>query len=183
MRTDLHHTKHADPETVGRTLTDTLLLGRAALPLAANNKPTKLSKPYAQKVAEEMSQGRSQEFKRIFAVCQCMLADRVPLPLVTAALRQMLTMLEVESAALAAERVSSTPRVLPILLRQETRAQGHLDLAQLRVLETPECPNALGDALHAGAKYLSAYQPWAKALVGLLHTTKHVPQDGLRIMR
>lgn len=174
MGTRLHDVNRgrSDPQAVGDTLTATLLKAREALPLAPNNKHVPLSDAYAQGVVEEMSKKRSQEFKRIYAVCQCMLADGISLPLVTAALRQMLTMLEVESVALVAER-RSTPSVLPILLRNETRKQGTLDVAQLRVLETPDCPNTLSAALFAGEHYLVAYDQWAKALVALLHTVQH----------
>jgi hypothetical protein len=166
----------SDPEAVGRTLTDTLLKARETLPLAANGQHVCLSDPYAAKVAKEMAQGRSQEFKRIWAVCQGMLADGVSLPLVTAALRQMLTMLEVEAVTLTALRRETTPRVLPVLLRRETRKQGDLDLAQLRVLEAPHCPNTLSAALFAGEQYLSAYDAWGRAIVGLLHELQHQPK-------
>lgn len=165
-------------------MTATLLRAREALPLAENNKHQPLSDRYARSVVKDMSEGRSQEFKRIYAVCQCMLADGISLPLVTAALRQMLTMLEVESVALVAERRTTTPRLLPILLRSETRKQGLLDVAQLRVLETPDCPNTLSAALFAGEIYLAAYEAWAKALVALLHTVQHgAPASPVRIVR
>jgi hypothetical protein len=173
----------SDPEAVGRTLTDTLLKARETLPLAANGQHVCLSDPYAAKVAKEMAQGRSQEFKRIWAVCQGMLADGVSLPLVTAALRQMLTMLEVEAVTLTALRRETTPRVLPVLLRRETRKQGDLDLAQLRVLEAPHCPNTLSAALFAGEQYLSAYDAWGKAIVGLLHDLQHQPKTHMAVVR
>lgn len=173
----------SDPEAVGQTLTETLLKARESLPLAENNKHVTLSDPYAAKVCKEMASGRSQEFKRIWAVCQGMLADGVSLPLVTAALRQMLTMLEVESVTLNAMRRETTPRVLPILLRRETRRQGDLDIAQLRVLETPNCPNTLAAALFAGEQYLAAYDAWGKALVGLLHDIQHQPKSRIAMVR
>lgn len=182
MRTPLQQVKGSptDSDAVGRTLTAAFLKGRELLPLAANNKPS-MSNPFAARVAKEMSLERSKEFKRLWAVAECMVRDGVPLALVTAALRQMITMLEVESAALIAERMSTTPHVLPILLRQETRAQGRLDIAQLRVLEQPECPHTLSDVLYESSRYTATLDAFLRAVTGLLHRTQHVsPTAGLR---
>src|SRR5690349_12943561 len=107
--------RRSNPEAVEATLLATLQKARDAYPKAENGKHVLMSDDYAAKVLADMSMGRSHEFKRIYAVCQCMLADGISLPLVTAALRQMLTMLEVESVALLAERRNTTPRILPIL--------------------------------------------------------------------
>jgi hypothetical protein len=187
MRTpqDVAEAGRSDPALVGRTLTTTLLQARTTLPHAANGRPLAPNSDYVKQVRKEMSQERSQEFKRLWAVCQCDLADGVPLPLVTAALRQMLTLLEVESAVQVAERRESTPRVLPILLRKETRKQGELDIAQLRALEMPECPNTLAAALFAGEHYLAAYHEWASALSTILHRIRHTsrPAGIMRIAR
>lgn len=174
MRTYLDHSKRSDPEIVGDTLTNTLLRAKDALPKAENGKTILLANPYAAKVAEEMAQGRSREFKRIYAVCQSLLLDHdVSLPLVTAALKQAITMLEVEHAGRIVARMNTTPRILWIKHRNETKWQGSLDVWQIRADETPYCVETLTGALAAGEQYLAAYEEWARVCVGLLHEQKH----------
>jgi hypothetical protein len=174
----------ADPAAVGRTLTEMLLQGRDSLPAAPNGRPLAPSSSYVAQVRKEMANERSREFQRIWAVCQCDLKDGVPLPLVTAALRQMLTLLDVEAVAQEADRRTPCVRVLGKAWRRETRYQGDYDVAQVWAVEEPENPVALSNALHFSARYTVAQAAFDRIVSGLLHRVRHAaPTDGLRIVR
>lgn len=140
----------SDPADI---LTEQLLSGRDILTRAANGHTKAVSDPYAAQVRRDMRQGRSAEFKRLRAVAICDLKDGVPFPLVVAPFRQFITDLEMEAVTLHREK---TERPLPALVRTETKAQSALDLAQLRVVESPTSTQALEDALREAGMYRSA---------------------------
>jgi hypothetical protein len=156
---------HSDPaeRTLGMIaddITSLLLQGRSVLPKAINNRPIRPSSDYVVNVRADMAKGRSQEIKRLLAVGLCDVRDGVPFDLVAAPYRQILAHLEVASAA---ECARQPERSMAVLLRRETRAQGRLDIAQLRVVETPTCHNALTTVLREADGYCATLDDFTTA--------------------
>lgn len=187
MRTpqDVPEAGQSDPALVGRTLTTTLLQARTTLPHATNGRPLAPSSDYVGQVRKEMATERSQEFKRIWAVCQCDLKDGVPIDRVTAALRQMLTLLDVEYETQIDRRWEPSARMLHIVTVKETVDEGALNVMQHRVQRTPDCAVTLRKALNAGTQYLSSYREWEKVCAALLHRVEHTTSNAgiMRIAR
>lgn len=146
-----------EPHAVASDLNDLLRAQRRSLPLSANNTPIPPSDPQAAEILKQIGQGRSKEFERLLTVMLCNLHDGVPFSLVTAPLRRMLTHLEVESKLIEAsrkrERGPVAVKPLAGLMRRETREQSRLDLAQLKLAESPESVEALREVVDAANQY------------------------------
>lgn len=151
MRTTTHHTEggRVDP----RCITDCITLlhdARATLPTQLNGRPKAPSDPYAAQVRKEITQGRSQEFKRLYAVLACDLCDGVPLPTVLAPLRRMIAQLTTTHEQRTKDAAT---RPIMTLIRCETAAQAQLDLAQLRLCAQPGSRAALVEAVRCATGY------------------------------
>lgn len=146
--TDVTHGGPRDPAPHATAITAAILKQRDCLPHTLNGRPMSPSTVAAANIRREMQQGRSAEVKRLLTVLACDLEDGVPLATVLSTLDQMAAYLRLVAGDQAPE-----PRDLTVLVRNETRAQGRLDLAQLRLLETPTSEAALSEVIEAKNDY------------------------------
>jgi hypothetical protein len=143
-------TSTQDPADVGSldahaaALTQLTLLARQSLPHAQNGRPVAPSDPYVVHVRRAMQAGLSSEYKRLYAVARCDLTDGVSCALVVAPLRRMIALLEADAVA-QHRRTASRP--LATLVRAETKAQCRTSLAALKLVEQPENPVVLDEAI------------------------------------
>ena len=131
-------------------LTKQLLDGRELLPKAANNRAPLPRDPSVAHTRHGMRYGKCLPFHHLLAVVRADLEDGVPFSTVIAPFRQLQHAIEVMAVDACHERAE---RPIPAVCRQETKAQARLDLAQLRVVESPESQEALADVLAEAAGY------------------------------
>lgn len=175
MGTTLDHTVGGH-DSAGQRYTELVLSARDVLPRGRNGRAPAPADPYAAQVRRDWQQSRSCAFKRERAVLMDDARAGVPLPIVLAPLRQLTT--EIETEAAGAARTSDRPMVA--LLRRETRAQGHLDLAQIRVVHEPECQIALTDVLRAADLYTVTLDDFTSACVRRLRPAEPSHEKGRR---
>lgn len=140
-------------EALAEALTTLVLESRQTLPRAANGRPMAPSDARAAQIRKDMGQGRALPIHSLLTVLECDVRDQVPFSEIIAPLRQMIAHLEVLCVAGA---LRPAERPMPSLVRSETKAQGRADLAQLRVMERPECPSSLEDAIRESSQHRSA---------------------------
>jgi hypothetical protein len=148
--TSEHTGDRRDPGPAAHDIQRAILTTRDGLPHAMNGRPERPSDPRAQQIRKHMQQGLAAPVRHLLTVSACDLADGVPLATVLAPYRQMIAYLE-----LCAD--PTAPRDLSVLLRAETRAQGRLDLAQLKMLTAPNDRDVLADVAKASAEYETAH--------------------------
>lgn len=159
-----------DPAPHAKAITDTILGERAGLPHELNGRPKCPSSVAAAQIRRDMQQGRSAEVRRLLTVLGCDVIDGVPLPTVLSVLDQMAAYLRL----IAGDRTPDQ-RDLAVLTRMETRAEGRLNMAQLKALESPACEATLTEVLQARCEYdarLDAYMANVQARLAFLRGTR-----------
>jgi hypothetical protein len=134
-------------DAVVQGIVDTMLSARESLPHSSNGRPIAPSSAKAAQIRKDMRQGVSREWARLLEVSRCDAEDGVapdqveaPYWLAIAAIRH-------------AARIRSERPVLAIS-RNETRTEAPLNLAQLRLAESPACAEALQAVIDAAERHL-----------------------------
>lgn len=134
-------------QAIGAAMTARILEQRKSLPKASNGATISPTCPRARSVQSEMQGGRSRHCEGVMVALLANQDDGVPAEDVVAPL---LFAIEAIYARAAAPRVT---RPIPALNAHETRVDFRLDLAQLRLAESPECVEALREVERAAAQY------------------------------
>src|SRR5206468_2310688 len=130
---------------------DRILALRKTLPRGLNGRPAPLSTPQAAQIRKHMQQGLASPVRSLLTVLADDIRCGVPLATVVAPLTEMIAFLELE-----ADAVKPRPEDYVTLFRAETRAQGRLDLAQIKVQAEPNAPEVLDELVTAHAQYRAA---------------------------
>lgn len=138
-----------DPLLVASEIQRGILRERAHLPKALNGSPMKPSDPRAVVTRKHMQQGLCAPMRHLLIVSGCDVADGVPVATAAEPYRQAIAYLTLVAKP-------ARPRDLAQLWLDETRTQGELDVAQNRVRETPDEPNALRAVIAAHVAYETA---------------------------
>lgn len=136
-------------DAIVTTLVTRTLEARDGLPRVGRGHKAPSSEAAAQ-VLKEMGQGRSREWARLMTVARCNMHDGVDVEVVVAPF-----LLAV--AALRQDAKPRTDRPLAVVQRLETKAQAALDLAQLRLAESPESIAAHEAVLAEHAHYATHF--------------------------
>lgn len=150
--TDFPQVQPRDIQPVAHGITERLLKNRKlSLPRAQNGRPAPVSTPQAAQLRKHMQQGLSTPVRQLLTVLADDIRCGVPLSVACAPLNEMLAFLELE-----ADAVKPRPEDFVTLFRAETRAQGRLDLAQIKVQAEPNAPEVLDELVTAHAQYRAA---------------------------
>lgn len=125
---------------IAQDLLSLVISARDALPHAPNGQPPAPSSTYVANVRREMKQGRSQEFRRLYAVAACDLADGVPFSEVIAPYRRLIAQLEVVAVAGALRKPD---RPTPTLVRQMVKESAEAVAAGVTLVQREDSPEAL----------------------------------------
>lgn len=139
--------------TTAETITTQLLDGRQLLPSAANGRPPLPADPHVAHTMHAMRNARSTPVYALLSVAKANLEDGVPYSEVIAAFRAMERAVEVLALSHEARKRVIADRPIPTIMHRETKAQARLDLAQLKLAESPESAEALADVLAEARRY------------------------------
>lgn len=134
-------------QAIGAAMTSRILEQRDQLPKTNNGAPIPCPDARSRGVRSEMQGGRSRHCEGMMVALFANQDDGVPADVVVAPL---LFAIEAIYARAAAPR---TTRPLAVLNAHETRLDARLDIAQLRLAESPECVEALREVERAAAHY------------------------------
>lgn len=151
MPSTSHHLEVSlDPLAVASDIQTDYLNERVGLPKAMNGSPIPCSDPRAISLRKKIQQGTCAPVRHMLLISKCDLRDGVALERVIAPYQRIIEFLH-----LCANPVR--PRDLALLHTDETKAEGELNVAQLKVRETPDDPSALRAVIAASIKYESAH--------------------------
>lgn len=134
-------------QAIGAAMTRRILEQRRELPKALNGATISPACARARSVQSEMQGGRSRHCEGVMVTLFANQDDGVPVEVVVGPL---LFAIEAIYARAAQPRVT---RPFSVLNAQETKLDARLDLAQLRLAESPECVEALREVERAAAHY------------------------------
>jgi hypothetical protein len=143
---------------------------QAGLPKAANGHTIAPSDPGVAQILKDMGQGGSKEYARLYRVALCNLKDGVPLDQVEKPILLLL-------AAIRAEASTRTDRPISPLMRDETRCQAKLDLAQLKLAESPESIEAHEAVLAEHAQYARPFNELGETVRQRLVVLRSAPRE------
>jgi hypothetical protein len=162
-------------EIISGELVKLTVKSRHMLPKAANGQHIAPSDPAAANILRDMNSGDSREWFRLYTVGACNIADGVPVNVVTAAARQYIA--EMEALAAARERSGTFLRPLGPVFSIETKAQSRLDLAQLKLAESPDSVEALEMVLAEADRYVAPFETMRTACRRMLAVTRGTTRD------
>lgn len=113
----------------------------------AKRSPSILAAQAAQ-IRKDMNSGKSAEVRRLLLVLGDLAVSGVPVSALESVIDEMRAYV-----ALCAGDVAHEAKDLAVLVKQETRAQGRLDLAQLAVLDRPADALVVEECVQAVAEY------------------------------